>query len=559
MEESRIYDVSSERSFLACLVANPDLTIVAKRMVEPDYMHYSLHKYLYEIMLFMHDKADDGGYALAFDRYSMHGLAQRLGPKYEQRFLRQTDGMEKLGEIESLAESINLDRFDAYVDAVRDRAALVRLYRAGRSMQLEAMNPSPRSNGAAIAIRHEDHIGRIVTKFTDDKSAGGLMKLSDAGSRVVSKSQLQADNPEKSLFKINVPLFPTWMKISGGGLHRKGLTLLCARPKTGKSTILMNILDHCTISLGMPGLFIDTEMTDEEVAARELARCSGWQMQDILAGKMFRDNASDAAIQEAIRTMEGAEIYYANVAGKPVTHVVSIMRQFRNQYVGTEWITRQARDGVPEEQVEVSRPAITIYDWLKLPSADASAGMAEHQLLGFQATEIKRAATKLDLAVVAGGQNNRESVMVTGTEWEEQAERFVAGSDRLAWFCDQLAILRNVTRKESDFLQANCELRTDLHGNPREGFNALPFNQFLHILINRHGTDYRSGIPLYHDRGVFQYEEVGPCSDIGRRIGINKVLLAMREDGESKGRRGTKGEAPSLPGPNGPHTESEAA
>jgi hypothetical protein len=124
-------------------------------------------------------------------------------------------------------------------------------------------------------------------------------------------------------------------------------------------------------------------------------------------------------------------VYYINVAGRPVTHILSIFRQFRNRYVGTETLTLPSLTGGPDKHFTFSKPALVVYDWLKLPDQSLLKGnTSEHQALGFQASAIKDAAGKLDLAVIAGCQGNRESLKATEEEWESAGEAFVAGSDR---------------------------------------------------------------------------------------------------------------------------------
>jgi hypothetical protein len=157
-----------------------------------------------------------------------------------------------------------------------------------------------------------------------------------------------------------------------------------------------------------------------------------------------------------------APFYYVPIAGKPITYVQSIMRQFRNQIVGT----RQVTD--PETGIvhTFSNPAAVYYDWLKLPDAGGLANAAEFQLLGFQASAIKDAATQLDLPVIAGGQANRGAVGVSASDWEHNAEAYVAGSDRIAQFCSCLMILRNTTPDENKNILERSAAEQSTHGRP---------------------------------------------------------------------------------------------
>ncbi|MCX5659274.1 MAG: hypothetical protein NTW19_06065 [Planctomycetota bacterium] len=270
--------------------------------------------------------------------------------------------------------------------------------------------------------------------------------------------------------------------------------------------------------------------------SRNIAHVSGWKEQDILAGKIFKESGElKADVAAAIAAMENSQLYYANIAGKPIEHTLSLMRQFKQRFVGqTDY---ENYDGSVHTR---SDPCMVIYDWLKLPDAGALKGNTqEHQAIGFQCSRIKDAAAMLDLAVVAGAQNNRAAINATADDWEHSSEAFAASSDRIAQFCSQMAMLRNVDAKEADAIGSAFE-DADLpasrketpHGATkavlREGHGGLMYNQMLHIVLTRGGQDCKSGLPLYHDRGLFRYE------DLGTNPKVVHYRLALREAAREK-------------------------
>ena len=82
--------------------------------------------------------------------------------------------------------------------------------------------------------------------------------------------------------------FPRYDAAIGGGLRRKCVDLVAARPKVGKSmfgdAVAMNVS-----SLGIPVLMLDTEMSKEDHLNRMLANLSGVDINKISTGK-FTEN-----------------------------------------------------------------------------------------------------------------------------------------------------------------------------------------------------------------------------------------------------------------------------
>jgi hypothetical protein len=157
---------------------------------------------------------------------------------------------------------------------------------------------------------------------------------------------------------------------------------------------------------------------------------------------------------------------------------------------------------------------------MKLPDPGGLKNAGEYQLLGFLASTLKDAGMKNDLPIIGGAQNNRSAIGVDEDKWEEMAESFVAGSDRLAQFCTSLLILRNVTAKEQDLILNKWGPRA---GEKPETPNALHYNQVLHYVLQRGGPDWRKGIPLYIHRGTAKYSEVADDETRGFMFNVGKI------------------------------------
>ena len=65
--------------------------------------------------------------------------------------------------------------------------------------------------------------------------------------------------------------FPAYDEAIGGGLRRKCVDLVAARPKVGKSMFGDAVAMHVSKNLGIPVLVLDTEMSKEDHLNRMLA------------------------------------------------------------------------------------------------------------------------------------------------------------------------------------------------------------------------------------------------------------------------------------------------
>jgi replicative DNA helicase len=442
-EEFLLNDVGSERGLLACIMKRPALIHDAERNVPRASFSVAQNRFIYEMMLYIAQNAATQGWPVHFDAMSMLAICKYLGPQYEANFMAKTDGMDQIRGVEALIPMVEPDQFGLYVHAVTDRFCRREMYRQARALQKQCLNFQGNPDARMLALANSSELSNIA--FTSSYNTDGkLMKLGDYGPDYMAKCRLQYQYPMNNLFTVPCPMLPYLSHLMNGGWRRKGLFMICARPKVGKSSLCLSIAIDSAVRQGIPTLYLDTEMSGEEMFSRGISHMSGVHEFRILKGKFMEDGNDYKAIDAGYGAICRAPFYYVNIAGKPIDYVHSIMRQFRNQVVGTREFTDQSTG----QRYTFSNPALVVYDWLKLPDSAGLKNAQETQLLGFQCSAIKDAANAMDFPVVAGAQANRAAVNVSAEEWEHNAEAYVAGSDRIAQFCSALSILRNVTPAE---------------------------------------------------------------------------------------------------------------
>ena len=215
----------------------------------------------------------------------------------------------------------------------------------------------------------------------------------------------------------------------GGGFRRKAVDLIGARPKTGKSMFADNVGFHIAANLDIPVLMLDTEMSKEDHITRLLAKFSSISINDIATGSFADSSAGREKVDQASAKFKEIPLHYVSISGKAFEETLSIMRRWVLQEVGVDENGR-------------TNDCMIIYDYLKLMnSSQISNNMQEHQVLGFQMTELHNFTVKYDVPCLSFVQLNRDGIT-------KESGGVVSGSDRILWLCGSFSIFKTKSDEE---------------------------------------------------------------------------------------------------------------
>lgn len=222
--------------------------------------------------------------------------------------------------------------------------------------------------------------------------------------------------------------FPRFDAIIGGGLRRKCVDLVSARPGVGKSVFADNVALH-NARQGVPVLMLDTEMSKEDHLNRLLAHISGVPIGDIATGRFSNDEEKFIKVSEASKEIKSLPYTYVSVAGAPFETIVNTIKR---------WILRE----VGQDENGQTNDCLVVYDYLKLmSSASINSNMQEYQALGFQITTLHNLSVKYDFSCLSFIQLNRDGITREDTS-------VASGSDRLIWLCTSFSIFKEKSQEE---------------------------------------------------------------------------------------------------------------
>lgn len=241
----------------------------------------------------------------------------------------------------------------------------------------------------------------------------------------------------------------------GGGLRRKCVDLVSARPKVGKSVFADNVALNVA-NKNVPVLMLDTEMSKEDHLNRLIANISGVPINDVATGKFVDDADKHQQVLDAVKQLELIPYSYISVAGKPFDQILNLIKR---------WVMQD----VKYDETGKTNDCLIIYDYLKLMSSSSiTNNIQEYQALGFQITSLHNLCVKLDVPCLSFVQLNRDGITKESTD-------AVSGSDRLIWLCTSFSIFK---------IKSPEELAED---GPNAG------NRKLVPIVSRHGAGLDDG------------------------------------------------------------------
>ena len=281
----------------------------------------------------------------------------------------------------------------------------------------------------------------------------------------------------------------------GGGLRRKCVDLIAARPKVGKSMFGDAVAAHVSRNLNIPVLMLDTEMSKEDHLNRMLASISGVEINRISTGKFSENELEKEKIRKAAEELKNIPYHYISIAGQSFENILSIMRKWIYQYVGFDDNGR-------------TKDCLIVYDYLKLMGSESiSNAMQEYQVLGFQITKLHNFCVKYDVPCLSFVQLNRDGITRESTD-------VVSGSDRLIWLCTSFSIFK---------LKSEEEIADD---------NIQNGNRKLVPVVARHGSGLDDGdyISIKMFGSIGKIEEGRTRNEIHANNQINSEGFEIDDD-----------------------------
>jgi len=431
-------DKGSERMILSLALREPDTLIdVASKLQDLDFLTEH-HRALYSVMKSLYEEG--------IKTFDLMGLANEADAR---GVLERIGGVDYIDAL--LVTPVNRHNLPIYLSRVLDCSTKYRLFQEADYIKEDILANLGASDDTIAA---EDLVARSEARLlTVSMEALQVEDAENIGTDLRTFLEERARAPVSVLgLSTGVDLLDKAIN----GLTPGSLTVIAARAKAGKSTLLMNMAAHASFSLGVPVLYIDTELSKQEVQMRTVAHLSGVPERLVTNGRFITNDMYTENVWRACAVVEGGELFHKYMPGFTMDAVKSMARKFH------------AREGI----------GAVFFDYIKMPESSGSGNMKEHQLLGNIATGLKDLAGQLNIPVVAAAQIKRGDATSPRTRFRDHD---VADSDRIGRYCNNLLAIGQKSKKEIEEDGISC-------GTHR-----------LQVLLARAGTPNYHGIDLYCD------------------------------------------------------------
>lgn len=240
-------------------------------------------------------------------------------------------------------------------------------------------------------VASSDHIySKVINAFVTENEPEDLFQ----GAEPYIKS-LDTDEPSEEI----ICPYPIYQKFFGG-YFPGDLVIFASQPKSGKSTLLLDMLIKMCQNKedDIAGLIIDTELETYRVQRRMISAMSGVNEYLIKSKKWRHDEELAAKVRQALKQIKSYfhkidHIYVGNVSTE---EMISIVRR---------WTWRKKIEAKKEKK---QTKLIAAIDYFKLTGIDGvSDAFAASMNLGYRVDTFKKLASELQIPIIGACQTNR--------------------------------------------------------------------------------------------------------------------------------------------------------
>lgn len=452
-ELSKLISPNIERTLLAICLKNPDKLIDIKgKEIKGEMFLIEANRYIFYSIDYLYTKQQEP---------TPVAVIEVLKNKHAREVVEDFGGLEYVTLLSQ--QRVSEENIDILCEKLKQsytRKRMLEICNDGIDYimqdKMRVMNPIEIISG----IENE-----IISLTAEVQQTNEIYKMGDEVEEIL---EIRSENPE------SIPgLEIGWSKFdyyTNGG-QPGDLFMVCARAKTGKSTLLTNWATKFAIKDKLPVLYFDTEMDARQQEDRILSILSGIPIKEIVSGMYVIDTENGTAkekiekIKDAVKQMKEGKYYHIYLPNFTIESVTAIAKKMK------------AQKGIQA----------IFFDYLKFPASQLTQlkNAQEWQMLGYIASGLKDLAGILEIPIYSACQENR-----IDPKGNKKSEVNVGGSDRILQLASKLIFLSNKTEEEL----------------LKEG--EINGNQKLYIAYQRNGESDVPDINIKFDRPRLTQTEV---------------------------------------------------
>ena len=357
------HSIEAESSLLGALLLNNDAHgLIVGLVTSADFYRHE-HKEIFKAIVELIDNDKPADVVTVYEQLVSVGKSEEVG------------GATYLNNLAQYVPSAsNITR---YAEIVQSKSVLRALIAVGDEIVGNAFS----TNGTTPAEQLERAEEKILKIGSPDKARSEEKTLSVLIPRF---NQMLLDRSESPGKLVGVSTGFTDLDQMTSGLKKGNLVVVAGRPAMGKTSLAMNMAEHCALQEKLPVLVISLEMTADELTTRLVGSVGRVDQMNLQTAEL--QDHEWGRLSEAVEKLHSAPIDIQDTGVRTIAEIRAMARRFlhRHKQIG-----------------------LIIVDYLQLVSGSGNANENRATEVGHVSRGLKLLAGELQCPVIALSQLNR--------------------------------------------------------------------------------------------------------------------------------------------------------
>lgn len=317
-DEERLFDRESERHVLAAMLENEESCLEAYTQLQKEDFYVPFHSILFDLI------------SSLYERDIVPSFIELLK---EGHLLGMFESAAELEELQFISEQIIDDKNIQYwIHNVKDKAKLRRLHKFLRVLEERIAHPQERENAEDLLLFAEEELTNMTALDTGD-TVDAPEDVANLGFNEIERRYLrfqEIQNEHKGVIPLDgLPTgFESLNKLTLG-FKPGDLIILGAQTGHGKTAFALHIANEIAVKHHTPMLYLNTEMSREQIALRWGSILTGIEHERVRSGDI--NNTELSRLFNGYAQLRESGFYSFPCPNLTPEKTTSIARKYRAQ------------------------------------------------------------------------------------------------------------------------------------------------------------------------------------------------------------------------------------
>lgn len=333
LERTMPQSIEAEMSVLGAMILDNEVVSLVIPILNKLSFYKTAHQELYQVIVDVYDKGQPVDLVVLREELKKRSLLEKVG------------GVEYLMELEEVVPTIG--NVEYYANIVREKAIKRNLIEVAATIQKQSFEESTDTEQLLDASE------RAIFDITQKKFNTASTKLNEILKETFSRIENLHDRQSR-LTGLSAGFYD--LDDITCGLQPSELIIVAARPSMGKTSIVLNVVEHVGVVEKKPVVIFSLEMSAQQVAQNML--CSHARIDAHKLRMGFLDDKQWSDLSYGLGSLSEAPIFIDDTPGLTVLEVRAKARRLKAQYdiqlVAVDYLQLMESSRAENRQQEIS-------------------------------------------------------------------------------------------------------------------------------------------------------------------------------------------------------------